>query len=178
MDPKTGSPLMNRTTLIANTPGMPVATRETSLYSGPTPTEYYRDMGYHVATMTDFTSRWAKALRELPDRLKEMPAEEGSPTYLVSHLSASYERADIMQNLNGTEGSVTIIGTMLPRGGDLSEPMTMNTKCLVRCFWGLDKSLVYVKHFPVIHRLISYLEYVDDLSPWYTGNVGKRFVDD
>ena len=178
IDPKTGNPLMDRTTLIANTSNMPVAAREASLYSGLTLAEYYRDMGYHVAIMADSTSRWAEALRELSGRLEEMPAEEGFPAYLASRLSAFYERAGMMQNLNGTEGSVTIIGAVSPQGGDFSEPVTMNTKRFVRCFWGLDKSLAYARHFPAIHWLTSYSEYINDLSSWYMDNVDKRFVDD
>ena len=178
IDQKTGNPLMDRTTLIANTSNMPVAAREASLYSGLTLAEYYRDMGYHVAIMADSTSRWAEALRELSGRLEEMPAEEGFPAYLASRLSAFYERAGMMQNLNGTEGSVTIIGAVSPQGGDFSEPVTMNTKRFVRCFWGLDKSLAYARHFPAIHWLTSYSEYINDLSSWYMDNVDKRFVDD
>ena len=178
IDPKSGNPLMDRTTLIANTSNMPVAAREASLYSGLTLAEYYRDMGYDVAIMADSTSRWAEALRELSGRLEEMPAEEGFPAYLASRLSAFYERAGMMQNLNGTEGSVTIIGAVSPQGGDFSEPVTMNTKRFVRCFWGLDKSLAYARHFPAIHWLTSYSEYINDLSSWYMDNVDKRFVDD
>ncbi|MGN0373570.1 MAG: V-type ATP synthase subunit A [Enterocloster sp.] len=177
IDPKSGNPLMDRTTLIANTSNMPVAAREASLYSGLTLAEYYRDMGYHVAIMADSTSRWAEALRELSGRLEEMPAEEGFPAYLASRLSAFYERAGMMQNLNGTEGSVTIIGAVSPQGGDFSEPVTQNTKRFVRCFWGLDKSLAYARHFPAIHWLTSYSEYVNDLAPWYMDNVDKKFVD-
>ena len=157
VDPKSGNPLMDRTTLIANTSNMPVAAREASLYSGLTLAEYYRDMGYHVAIMADSTSRWAEALRELSGRLEEMPAEEGFPAYLASRLSAFYERAGMMQNLNGTEGSVSIIGAVSPQGGDFSEPVTMNTKRFVRCFWGLDKNLSYARHFPghpVAHQLL------------------------
>ena len=177
IDPKTGNPLMDRTTLIANTSNMPVAAREASLYSGLTLAEYYRDMGYHVAIMADSTSRWAEALRELSGRLEEMPAEEGFPAYLASKLSAFYERAGMMQNLNGTEGSVTIIGAVSPQGGDFSEPVTQNTKRFVRCFWGLDKSLAYARHFPAISWLTSYSEYLNDLGPWYTEHVDKKFVD-
>ena len=177
IDPKTGNPLMDRTTLIANTSNMPVADREASLYSGLTLAEYYRDMGYHVAIMADSTSRWAEALRELSGRLEEMPAEEGFPAYLASKLSAFYERAGMMQNLNGTEGSVTIIGAVSPQGGDFSEPVTQNTKRFVRCFWGLDKSLAYARHFPAISWLTSYSEYLNDLGPWYTEHVDKKFVD-
>ena len=177
IDPKSGNPLMDRTTLIANTSNMPVGAREASLYSGLTLAEYYRDMGYHVAIMADSTSRWAEALRELSGRLEEMPAEEGFPAYLASRLSAFYERAGMMQNLNGTEGSVSIIGAVSPQGGDFSEPVTMNTKRFVRCFWGLDKSLSYARHFPAIQWLTSYSEYLTDLAPWYTEHVDKKFVD-
>ena len=176
-DPRSGNPLMDRTTLIANTSNMPVAAREASLYSGLTLAEYYRDMGYHVAIMADSTSRWAEALRELSGRLEEMPAEEGFPAYLASRLSAFYERAGMMQNLNGTEGSVSIIGAVSPQGGDFSEPVTQNTKRFVRCFWGLDKNLAYARHFPAIQWLTSYSEYLTDLAPWYTENVDKRFID-
>ena len=177
IDPKSGNPLLDRTTLIANTSNMPVAAREASLYSGLTLAEYYRDMGYHVAIMADSTSRWAVALRELSGRLEEMPAEEGFPAYLASRLSAFYERAGMMQNLNGTEGSVSIIGAVSPQGGDFSEPVTMNTKRFVRCFWGLDKNLAYSRHFPAIQWLTSYSEYLTDLAPWYTENVDRKFVD-
>ena len=178
IDPKSGNPLMERTTLIANTSNMPVAAREASLYSGLTLAEYYRDMGYNVAIMADSTSRWAEALRELSGRLEEMPAEEGFPAYLASRLSAFYERAGMVENLNGTEGSVTIIGAVSPQGGDFSEPVTQNTKRFVRCFWGLDKNLAYSRHFPAINWLTSYSEYLPDLASWYADNVGSDFIDD
>lgn len=177
VDPKSGNPLMDRTTLIANTSNMPVAAREASIYTGLTLAEYYRDMGYDVAIMADSTSRWAEALRELSGRLEEMPAEEGFPAYLASRLSAFYERAGMMHNLNGTDGSVTIIGAVSPQGGDFSEPVTQNTKRFVRCFWGLDKSLAYSRHFPAIHWLTSYSEYLNDLASWYHDNVSQNFVD-
>lgn len=177
VDPKSGKPLLDRTTLIANTSNMPVAAREASIYTGITLAEYYRDMGYHVAIMADSTSRWAEALRELSGRLEEMPAEEGFPAYLASRLSAFYERAGFMQNLNGTEGSVSIIGAVSPQGGDFSEPVTQNTKRFVRCFWALDKSLAYARHFPAIQWLTSYSEYLSDLTPWFYKNVGNDFVD-
>ena len=176
-DQKTGNALMARTSLIANTSNMPVAAREASIYTGITLAEYYRDMGYDVAIMADSTSRWAEALRELSGRLEEMPAEEGFPAYLASRLSAFYERAGMMQNLNGTEGSVSIIGAVSPQGGDFSEPVTQNTKRFVRCFWGLDKSLAYARHFPAIHWLTSYSEYLGDLSYWYSENVSPKFVE-
>ena len=176
-DPKTGQPLMQRTVLIANTSDMPVAAREASIYTGITIAEYFRDMGYSVALMADSTSRWAEALREMSGRLEEMPAEEGFPAYLASRLSAFYERAGMMHNLNGTDGSVTIIGAVSPQGGDFSEPVTQNTKRFVRCFWGLDKSLAYARHFPAIHWLTSYSEYLNDLAPWYQTHVNKNFID-
>ena len=178
IDPKSGNLMMDRTTLIANTSNMPVAAREASIYTGVTLAEYYRDMGYDVAIMADSTSRWAEALRELSGRLEEMPAEEGFPAYLASKLSAFYERAGMMQNLNGTEGSVSIIGAVSPQGGDFSEPVTQNTKRFVRCFWGLDKSLAYARHFPAIHWLTSYSEYLEDLTPWYRDHVSPKFVAD
>lgn len=177
VDPKSGNPLMDRTTLIANTSNMPVAAREASIYTGLTLAEYYRDMGYDVAIMADSTSRWAEALRELSGRLEEMPAEEGFPAYLASRLSAFYERAGMMQTLNGETGSVSIIGAVSPQGGDFSEPVTQNTKRFVRCFWGLDKSLAYSRHFPAIHWLTSYSEYLNDLGGWYSDNVSPKFLD-
>ncbi len=176
VDPKTGNLLMDRTTLIANTSNMPVAAREASIYTGLTLAEYYRDMGYHVAIMADSTSRWAEALRELSGRLEEMPAEEGFPAYLASRLSAFYERAGLMLNLNGTEGSVSIIGAVSPQGGDFSEPVTQNTKRFVRCFLALDKSLAYARHYPAINWLTSYTEYLNDLEDWYIANVGADYI--
>ena len=176
VDPRTGRPLMERTCLIANVSNMPVAAREASIYTGITLAEYYRDMGYHVAVMADSTSRWAEALRELSGRLEEMPAEEGFPAYLASRLSGFYERAGYIQSLCGAEGSVSIIGAVSPQGGDFSEPVTQNTKRFVRCFWGLDRQLAYARHFPAIHWLSSYSEYVNDLAPWYYKNVNKNFV--
>ena len=176
-DPKTGRSLMERTVLIANTSDMPFAAREASIYTGVALAEYYRDMGYDVAIMADSTSRWAEALRELSGRLEEMPAEEGFPAYLASRLSAFYERAGYVQTLNGAEGSVSIIGAVSPQGGDFSEPVTQNTKRFVRCFWGLDKSLAYARHFPAIHWLTSYSEYLNDLAPWYKDNVDPNFTD-
>ena len=176
VDPRTGESLMKRTVLIANTSDMPVAAREASIYTGITLAEYYRDMGYHVAIMADSTSRWAEALRELSGRLEEMPAEEGFPAYLASRLSAFYERAGYVQNLNGSDGSVTIIGAVSPQGGDFSEPVTQNTKRFVRCFLALDKSLAYARHYPAINWLTSYSEYIPDLTAWYETNVGPTFV--
>ncbi len=176
IDPKSGRPLTDRTVLIANTSNMPVAAREASIYTGITLAEYYRDMGYHIAIMADSTSRWAEALREISGRLEEMPAEEGFPAYLPSRLSEFYERAGYCETLNGAEGSVTIIGAVSPQGSDFSEPVTQNTKRFVRCFWALDKSLAYARHYPAIDWNSSYSEYIDDLSDFYSENVGPDFM--
>lgn len=176
IDPRTGRYLLDRTILIANTSNMPVAAREASIYTGITLAEYYRDMGYDVAIMADSTSRWAEALRELSGRLEEMPAEEGFPAYLSSRLAAFYERATYSKNLNGTMGSVTIIGAVSPQGGDFSEPVTQNTKRFVKSFWTLDRALAYARHFPAINWLTSYSEYTDDLDEWYKENVSYDFV--
>lgn len=176
VDPKSGRPMTDRTTLIANTSNMPVAAREASIYTGITLAEYYRDMGYHVAIMADSTSRWAEALREISGRLEEMPAEEGFPAYLPSRLSEFYERAGMMETLGGRSGSVTIIGAVSPQGSDFSEPVTQNTKRFTRCFWALDKALAYARHYPAVNWMNSYSEYVNDLSDWYTREVGEDFL--
>ena len=176
IDPKSGRPMTDRTVLIANTSNMPVAAREASIYTGITLAEYYRDMGYHVAIMADSTSRWAEALREISGRLEEMPAEEGFPAYLPSRLSQFYERAGRVQALSGGEGSVTIIGAVSPQGSDFSEPVTQNTKRFTRCFWALDKSLAYARHYPAINWTQSYSEYIGDLAGWYAREVGEDFL--
>jgi V/A-type H+-transporting ATPase subunit A len=173
VDPRTGRPLMERTVLIANTSNMPVAAREASIYTGITIGEYYRDMGYSVALMADSTSRWAEALREVSGRLEEMPAEEGYPAYLAGRLAEFYERAGYVENLNGSEGSVTIVGAVSPPGGDFSEPVTQHTKRYIRCFWALDKSLASARHFPAINWLDSYSEYLEDVADWWREKVGK-----
>lgn len=178
IDPKSQRPLTDRTVLIANTSNMPVAAREASIYTGVTLAEYYRDMGYHVAIMADSTSRWAEALREISGRLEEMPAEEGFPAYLPSRISQFYERAGYMENLNGSEGSVSIIGAVSPQGSDFSEPVTQNTKRFVRCFWALDKSLAYARHYAAVNWNESYSEYVMDLERWYNTNLDMRFLQD
>lgn len=176
IDPKTNRPLTDRTVLIANTSNMPVAAREASIYTGITIAEYYRDMGYHIAIMADSTSRWAEALREISGRLEEMPAEEGFPAYLPSRLAAFYERAGYVESLCGKEGSVTVIGAVSPQGSDFSEPVTQNTKRFVRCFWALDKSLAYARHYPAINWNDSYSEYTEDLGEYYYRNVDKDFM--
>lgn len=176
IDPKSNKPMTERTVLIANTSNMPVAAREASIYTGITLAEYYRDMGYDVAIMADSTSRWAEALREISGRLEEMPAEEGFPPYLPSRLAAFYERAGRVNTLSNSQGSVTIIGAVSPQGSDFSEPVTQNTKRFVRCFWALDKSLAYARHYPAINWINSYSEYFGDLDPWYSKNVGDSFI--
>ena len=176
VDPKSGKALTDRTVLIANTSNMPVAAREASIYTGITLAEYYRDMGYHIAIMADSTSRWAEALREISGRLEEMPAEEGFPAYLPSRLSEFYERAGYVETLNNKEGSITIIGAVSPQGSDFSEPVTQNTKRFVRCFWALDKSLAYARHYPAINWTSSYSEYIDDLSEFYVESCGENFI--
>ena len=167
VDPRTGHPLMERTVLIANTSNMPVAAREVSIYTGITIAEYYRDMGYHVAVMADSTSRWAEALRELAARLEEMPAEEGFPAYLPSRLAQFYERGGAVETLGGSEASISIIGAVSPPGGDFSEPVTQHTRRFIRCFWALDTTLANARHYPAIHWLRSYSEYVDDVAGWW-----------
>jgi V/A-type H+-transporting ATPase subunit A len=176
VDPRSGRPLMERTVLIANTSNMPVAAREASIYTGITIAEYYRDMGYSVALMADSTSRWAEALREVSGRLEEMPAEEGYPAYLAGRLAEFYERAGYVDNLNGSEGSVSIVGAVSPPGGDFSEPVTQHTKRFIRCFWALDKSLASARHFPSINWLDSYSEYVEDVAGWWREKVGKDWL--
>src|SRR5574342_74258 len=128
-DPASGEPLMERTVLVANTSNMPVAAREASVFTGIAIAEYYRDMGYSVALMADSTSRWAEAMREMSGRLEEMPGEEGYPAYLVSRLAGFYERSGRVRCLGSDkrEGSLTVIGSVSPPGGDFSEPVVQGT---------------------------------------------------
>ncbi|MDG5777591.1 ATP synthase subunit A [Haloarculaceae archaeon H-GB2-1] len=170
-DPVTGNALMDRTCLIANTSNMPVAARESCVYTGITIAEYFRDMGYDVALMADSTSRWAEAMREISSRLEEMPGEEGYPAYLAARLSEFYERAGYFENINGTEGSVSVIGAVSPPGGDFSEPVTQNTLRIVKTFWALDADLAERRHFPAINWNESYSLYRDQLDPWFEDNV-------
>jgi len=170
-DPTTGNALMDRTCLIANTSNMPVAARESCVYTGITIAEYFRDMGYDVALMADSTSRWAEAMREISSRLEEMPGEEGYPAYLAARLSEFYERAGYFQNINGSEGSVSVIGAVSPPGGDFSEPVTQNTLRIVKTFWALDADLAERRHFPSINWNESYSLYRDQLDPWFVENV-------
>jgi V/A-type H+-transporting ATPase subunit A len=177
IDPKSGKPLMERTVLVANTSNMPVTARESSIYTGITIGEYFRDMGYHVAVMADSTSRWAEALREISGRLEEMPAEEGFPAYLASRLAEFYERAGLFDAGGGKQASISIIGAVSPPGGDFSEPVTQHTKRFIRCFWGLDPELAGARHFPAINWTDSYSEYKDDLTSWWSTNFKISWVE-
>jgi V/A-type H+-transporting ATPase subunit A len=175
IDPHTGTPLMNRTTMIANTSNMPVAAREASVYTGITIAEYFRDMGYDVALMADSTSRWAEAMREISSRLEEMPGEEGYPAYLSSRLAEFYERAGRVQTLAGGDGSISVIGAVSPPGGDISEPVSQGTLRIVKVFWGLDAGLARQRHFPSIDWLSSYSLYPQALDQWYRDNIASDF---
>jgi len=166
-DPRTGRPLMERTILIANTSNMPVTARETSIYTGVTIAEYFRNMGYDVALMADSTSRWAEAVREIAGRLEEMPVEEGFPSYLPARLAEFYERAGYGKVSKDRYGSITIIGAVSPPGGDFTEPVTQNTKRFIRTFWALDKRLAFARHFPAISWIETYSEYVDAMAEWW-----------
>jgi V/A-type H+-transporting ATPase subunit A len=175
IDPTTGHPLMERTILIANTSNMPVSARETSIYTGITIAEYYRDMGYAVALMADSTSRWAEALREVSGRLEEMPAEEGFPSYLPSRLAEFYERTGVVETLGSEKrvGSICAIGAVSPPGGDFSEPVTQHTKRFTRVFWALDPELADARHYPAINWVQSYSGYISDLAGWWQDKVDK-----
>jgi V/A-type H+-transporting ATPase subunit A len=185
-DPKYGTPLMERTILIANTSNMPVAAREASIYTGVTIAEYYRDMGYDVLLLADSTSRWGEALREISGRLEEMPGEEAYPAYLAARLAEFYERAGRVRCLgldeqgNGSGrpprmGSVTIIGAVSPPGGDFSEPMTQNSLRVIGTFWALDYDLSRRRHFPAIDWTRSYTLY--KLQHWYADLVAMDWQD-
>merc|ERR1719388_323697 len=162
-------PIMQRTTLVANTSNMPVAAREASIYTGVTTAEYFRDMGYNVAMMADSTSRWAEALREISGRLAEMPADAGYPAYLGARLASFYERSGRVQCLGNParEGSITIVGAVSPPGGDFTDPVTSATLSIVQVFWGLDKKLAQRKHFPSINWNISFSKYIRVLEPFF-----------
>ncbi|MBN1884173.1 MAG: V-type ATP synthase subunit A [Candidatus Krumholzibacteriota bacterium] len=177
VDPRSGRPIMERTVLIANTSNMPVAAREASIYTGITIAEYYRDQGYHVAIMADSTSRWAEALRELSGRMEEMPADEGYPAYLPTRLAEFYERAGMVETIGGGEGSISIVGSVSPPGGDFSEPVTQHTKRFVRCLWALDRQLANARHYPAISWLDSYSEYVEEIADWWQQRSGGEWME-
>ncbi|WP_104101635.1 V-type ATP synthase subunit A [Cryobacterium sp. M96] len=171
VDPRTGTSLMQRTVLIANTSNMPVAAREASIYTGITIAEFFRDQGLHVALMADSTSRWGEALREVSSRLEEMPAEEGYPAYLATRLAEFYERAGAVRCLGDENrtGSVTVIGAVSPAGGDFSEPITQHSLRLAGTFWALDTALARRRHFPSINWTRSYTLY--QLDGWFADEV-------
>merc|ERR1711935_694870 len=162
-------PIMQRTTLVANTSNMPVAAREASIYTGVTTAEFFRDMGYNVAMMADSTSRWAEALREISGRLAEMPADAGYPAYLGARLASFYERSGRVQCIGSParEGSVTLVGAVSPPGGDFTDPVTSATLSIVQVFWGLDKKLAQRKHFPSVNWNISFSKYIRVLEPFF-----------
>jgi V-type H+-transporting ATPase subunit A len=162
-------PIMQRTTLVANTSNMPVAAREASIYTGVTEAEYFRDMGYNVSMMADSTSRWAEALREISGRLAEMPADAGYPAYLGARLASFYERSGRARCIGNPEreGSITIVGAVSPPGGDFTDPVTSATLSIVQVFWGLDKKLAQRKHFPSINWNISFSKYIRILEPFF-----------
>jgi V/A-type H+/Na+-transporting ATPase subunit A len=177
IDPKTGSPLLDRTVLIANTSNMPVAAREASIYTGVTIAEYYRDMGYDVAMMADSTSRWGEALREVSGRLEEMPGEEGYPAYLATRLAGFYERAGrtVCHGSDARVGSVTVIGAVSPAGGDFSEPMTQHSLRISGAFWALDTDLAHRRHFPAINWIKSYTLFMDQVKGWFNEHTAPDF---
>ena len=139
-DPKTGKPLIDRTVIICNTSSMPVAARESSVYTAVTIAEYYRQMGLGVLLLADSTSRWAQAMREMSGRLEEIPGEEAFPAYLESRIGSFYERAGIVELHDGSKGSVTIGGTVSPAGGNFEEPVTQGTLKVVGAFHGLSRT--------------------------------------
>ena len=166
-DPRSGKRLSERTVLIANTSDMPVSAREASIYLGLTIAEYFRDMGCNVALMADSTSRWAEAMRELSSRMNELPAEEGFPSYLASHIASVYERAGSVETLGGTKGAVTMIGAVSPPGGDFSEPVTRHTQRFTSVFWALDKELANARFYPAINHLQSHSAYGEAVRGWW-----------
>jgi V/A-type H+-transporting ATPase subunit A len=161
--------------LVANTSNMPVAAREASVYTGITMAEYFRDMGYNVVLQADSTSRWAEAMREISGRLEEMPGEEGFPAYLGTKLAAFYERAGRVETLGGDDGSISVVGSVSPPGGDLSEPVVQNTLRVVKVFWALQDRLAYERHFPAIDWLTSYSLYLDKVAAFWKANVSTEF---
>jgi len=160
-DPHTGRKLMERTIIIANTSNMPVAAREASVYTAMTLSEYYRTMGLKVLLMADSTSRWAQALREMSNRLEELPGQDAFPMDLSAIIANFYARAGFVYLNNGAEGSVTFIGTVSPAGGNLKEPVTESTKKVARCFYALQQSRADGKRYPAINPIDSYSKYLE-----------------
>ena len=160
-DPHTGRKLMERTVIIANTSNMPVAAREASVYTAMTISEYYRSMGLRVLLMADSTSRWAQALREMSNRLEELPGQDAFPMDLSAIIANFYARAGFVYLNNGKTGSVTFLGTVSPAGGNLKEPVTESTKKAARCFYALQQSRADSKRYPAINPIDSYSKYIE-----------------
>ncbi len=175
-DPKTGGSLMDRTIIICNTSSMPVAAREASIYTGITLGEYYRQMGYDILLIADSTSRWAQAMRETSGRLEEIPGEEAFPAYLDSSIKGVYERAGIIRTNDGSIGSLTMIGTVSPAGGNFEEPVTQSTLSTVKDFLGLSAERAYKRFYPAVDILISWSRYLKQLAPWFEKNVAPSWV--
>ena len=169
VDPRTGGRLSERTVIVANTSNMPVMAREASIYTGMTVAEFYRDMGHHAVVIADSTSRWAEALREFSSRSGELPAEEGYPAGLASALAAFYERAGLVRTLGGTTGSVTVIASVSPPGGDMTEPVTAHSQRFVRCLWSLDRDLAYARHYPAVSWSQSFSRDAVAVGSWHAG---------
>ena len=176
-DPRTGGSLMSRTTIICNTSSMPVAARESSIHTGITIGEYYRQMGLDVLLIADSTSRWAQAMRETSGRLEEIPGEEAFPAYLDSAIKAVYERAGLIRAGDGAEGSLTIIGTVSPAGGNFEEPVTQSTLNTVKTFLGLSSDRAYKRAYPAVDPLISWSRYRDQLADWFEREMGAGWTD-
>ncbi len=176
-DPGTGGSLMDRTIIICNTSSMPVAAREASIYTGVTLGEYYRQMGFHVLLLADSTSRWAQAMRETSGRLEEIPGEEAFPAYLDSTIRSVYERAGLIRAADGAEGSLTMIGSISPAGGNFEEPVTQSTLGTVKCFLGLSYDRAYKRFYPAIDPLISWSRYREQLATWFSENVDPTWVE-
>jgi len=177
-DPRTGGSLMDRTIIICNTSSMPVAARESSIYTGITLGEYYRQMGYDVLCIADSTSRWAQAMRETSGRMEEIPGEEAFPAYLDSSIKSLYERAGLIRGPDGQMGSLTFIGTVSPAGGNFEEPVTQATLATVKTFLGLSADRAYKRFYPAIDPLISWSRYLDQMSDWYAENLSPTWVAD
>jgi V/A-type H+-transporting ATPase subunit A len=176
-DPWTKRKLTERTVLVVNTSNMPVAAREASIYTAVTMAEYYRDMGYHVLFLADSLSRWAEALREISTSLEEMPGEEGYPTYLASRLSSFMERAGVVDTMSGRTGSLSMILSVSPPGGDFTEPVTQACLRTTGAFFMLDTSLAHRRHYPAINWFQSYSLYAKDLSAHYGRTVAPEWED-
>lgn len=161
IDPHTGRKLMERTIIIANTSNMPVAAREASVYTAMTIAEFYRSMGLKVLLMADSTSRWAQALREMSNRMEELPGQDGFPMDLSATIANFYGRAGMVRLKNGETGSITFIGTVSPSGGNLKEPVTESTKKVARCFFALEQSRADRKRYPAINPIDSYSKYIE-----------------